>query len=184
MIDWLQTAIDAGFSRSAALDPKTLVANPKVRDMCAANRCHAYGMSWSCPPGCGTLMDNAAEMKSYDAGILVQTTAKLADEFDWEGIKALEARHKKNFETLARQFRTVHPRCLPLSAGTCTLCAKCTYPLKPCRFPEKQFSSMEAYGLLVSEVCEKAGLAYYYGPGTMTFTSCILFHGADADIDR
>ena len=35
-------------------------------------------------------------------------------------------------------------------------------------------SSMEAFGLLVSEVCTKNGLSYYYGPKTITFTACIL----------
>jgi hypothetical protein len=33
---------------------------------------------------------------------------------------------------------------------------------------------MEAYGLLVSDVCQKAGLPYYYGKQTITYTSCIL----------
>ena len=33
---------------------------------------------------------------------------------------------------------------------------------------------MEAYGLLVSDVCLKSGVKYYYGPKTMTYTSCIL----------
>ena len=36
------------------------------------------------------------------------------------------------------------------------------------------FPSMEAYGLLVSDACTSAGLEYYYGKNTMTYTSCIL----------
>jgi len=35
-------------------------------------------------------------------------------------------------------------------------------------------SSMEAMGLLVSEVCEAAGLPYYYGPNTLTYTGAVL----------
>jgi len=38
-----------------------------------------------------------------------------------------------------------------------------------------RISAMEAYGLLVSDVCVRSGLAYNYGPGTMTYTSCILY---------
>ena len=34
---------------------------------------------------------------------------------------------------------------------------------------------MEAYGLLVSRICLSSGLKYNYGPGTISFTSCILF---------
>jgi len=28
--------------------------------------------------------------------------------------------------------------------------------------------------MLVSEVCQKNGLKYYYGPGTIAYTSCFL----------
>ena len=76
--------------------------------------------------------------------------------------------------SLARQARLLFPSCLPLSSGACSLCRKCTYPDRPCRFPGKRLSSMEAYGLLVSDVCQKSGLPYYYGPKTITFTACIL----------
>ena len=54
-------------------------------------------------------------------------------------------------------------------------CAKCTYPDQPCRFPDKAFTSMEAYGLLVTDVCKSADTPYYYGRNTVTFTSCVLF---------
>ena len=33
---------------------------------------------------------------------------------------------------------------------------------------------MEANGLWVSDVCEKNGVPYNYGPNKMAFTSCIL----------
>ena len=60
-------------------------------------------------------------------------------------------------------------------AGCCTICAKCTYPDKPCRYPSKRLSSMEAFGLFVSDICARSGLGYNYGPRTMTYTSCLLY---------
>lgn len=63
----------------------------------------------------------------------------------------------------------------PLEAGCCTMCAKCTYPDKPCRYPSKRLSSMEAFGLFVSDICARSGLGYSYGPRTMTYTSCLLY---------
>ena len=53
-------------------------------------------------------------------------------------------------------------------------CASCTCPDAPCRFPEEQVVSMEAYGLLVSQVCQDCGAAYYHGPRTMTYVSCVF----------
>lgn len=46
----------------------------------------------------------------------------------------------------------------PLEAGCCTICAKCTYPDKPCRYPSKRLSSMEASGLFASDICARSGL--------------------------
>lgn len=170
----LTLAKQAGFTQAAPLEASTLTVRTEVREMCASDRCRAYGCSWSCPPACGTLEQCQTRMNRYHRGILLQTTGLLGDDFDAEAIHKTEQRHKASFAVLARQIRHLHPNCLPLTAGTCTLCRKCTYPAKPCRFPGKRFSSMEAYGLLVSDVCLKTGLKYYYGPKTITYTSCIL----------
>jgi hypothetical protein len=35
---------------------------------------------------------------------------------------------------------------------------------------------MEAYGMVVNEVCRDSGLPYYYGPETLTFVGCVLFN--------
>ena len=35
---------------AALLDPAKLEPEAFVRDMCAADRCHAYGRNWTCPP--------------------------------------------------------------------------------------------------------------------------------------
>ena len=105
----------------------------------------------------------------------MQSTAQLEDEFDYTGMTALLEAHKKRFSTFARQARLLYPHCLPLTAGTCTLCHTCTYPDHPCRHPKQRLSSMEAYGLFVSDVCVRSNLAYNYGPRTLTYTACVLY---------
>ena len=109
--------------------------------------------------------------------VLVQTVARLDGDFDAEGIRAAEALHKRRFDTLARQVKlATGGECMPMGAGSCTRCAKCTYPDRPCRYPDKLWPSMEAYGLLVSDACRSAGLEYYHGPGTIPYSSCILIN--------
>ena len=174
MEELIRLALELGFSHAAPLDASKLRALPEVREMCASGRCRRYGKSWSCPPACGSIEETAARMRAYEGGVLVQTTARLEDDFDYETMRRAQEEHKKHFLDLARQARILHPGCLPLTAGSCTICRSCTYPDRPCRFPDKMLSSMEAYGLLVSEVCRDAGLLYYYGPGTLTYSSCIL----------
>ena len=176
MPDIIALALDAGFSHVAELNMSALRAMEEVRDMCRADRCHAYGHTWSCPPACGSVEHCRERMSAYPNGILLQTTGSLEDDFDVEAIGLTQLRHKKQFETFVRQIRTLDKACLPLTAGCCTICRKCTYPQRPCRFPAKMFSSMEAYGLLVSDVCKQSGLEYYYGPKTITYSSCVLMN--------
>ena len=165
---------ESGFTAWAPLDVNTIELKPEVRDMCAVNTCGRYGKCWSCPPGCGTLEEAAAKAARYHRGVLLQTTAQLEDDFDIEAMQQAEVDQKQSFLAFVEQLRQEYPDCLPMATGGCTLCPQCTYPDAPCRFPKKAIPSMEAYGLLVSKVCEKSGLPYYYGPQTLTYTSCVL----------
>ncbi len=168
----LQLAHELGFTAAPLSVPLTPL--PAVRQMCRENRCGCYAARWSCPPGCGSFETLKARLARYDRGILVQTTAQGRDAFDLEAIRLAEHRHKERFVSLARRARQLFPGCLPLGAGGCELCIRCTYPKVPCRFPQKMLPSMEAYGLLVADVCRAANVPYYYGENTVTFTSCVL----------
>ncbi len=165
----------AGFSHVGKLEPSALHFLPEVREMCAADRCHSYGKTWVCPPACGTLEEITAKAKLYTKGILMQSTGQLEDDFDIETMQETEQLHKKRFAALTDWCVKAAVQALPMAAGGCTLCAQCTYPDAPCRFPQRAVPSMEAYGLWVSKVCEDSGLPYYYGPRTITYTSCVLY---------
>ena len=81
---------------------------------------------------------------------------------------------KANEELLEEELHKKYSDILALGGAGCRLCAECTYPDTPCRFPEKRMSEMEAYGLIVSDVCMKNGLKLYYGPDTVTFSGVFL----------
>lgn len=164
----------SGFSAWAPLNIATIELKPEVREMCASNACGQYDKRWSCPPGCGALEDCAAQLKGFTHGILVQTYGDVEDGFDFEAMMEIEAEHKQNFQEMYESLRDSVENILALGAGCCTQCAKCTYPDEPCRFPDKQVASMEAYGMLVLEVCKANGLQYYYGADKMAYTSCFL----------
>lgn len=170
----LNMAIDCGFTNVGELKMSALEFLPAVRDMCAADRCRKYGTCWTCPPGCGTLEEVTAKASQYSRGVLLQTTAELEDDFDIEAMQQAEQNQKASFMVFVEKLRREYPNCLPMATGGCTICPQCTFPNAPCRFPDKAIPSMEAYGLLVSKVCEKSNLAYYYGPKTLTYTSCVL----------
>lgn len=167
-------AAEAGFSAWAPLDVATIELKSEVRDMCAVNSCGQYGKRWSCPPGCGTLEECGERIRACSHGILVQTYGDIEDGFDFEAMMEIEGDHKEHFTEMYAALRDAGAEVLAIGAGCCTACAKCTYPDQPCRFPEKMVSSMEAYGMLVLEVCKANGLTYYYGADKMAYTSCFL----------
>ena len=170
-------ALEAGFEHAAAFAADELVFSPEVRAMCASGRCRRYGKCWSCPPACGPIEALERRARKFSRCVLVQTVARLDGDFDAEGLRAAEEKHKRRFDTLSRQARAMTGGdFLPMGAGSCTRCVQCTYPGRPCRYPDKLWPSMEAYGLLVSDACRSAGLEYYHGPGTITYSSCILIN--------
>lgn len=167
-------AEESGFSAWTPLDVSAIELKKEVRDMCAVNSCGQYGKRWSCPPGCGTLEECAERLRAWDRGILVQTYGEIEDGFDFEAMMEIEADHKEHVAQMYGILRNTGTEVMALGAGCCTVCAKCTYPDAPCRFPEKMVSSMEAYGMVVLEVCKANGLQYYYGADKMAYTSCFL----------
>ena len=171
---WCQKAVSMGFSHAVPMAPAKLKAREDVRAMCASNQCRAYGRNWTCPPYCGTLAQCQQQMGTYTRGILLQTVGMTRKTVDTKAYRETESRHLQQLYTLAEDMKGVYPDALCLGSGGCRICEACAFP-EPCRFPEKACSSMEAYGLFVTDVCRENHLAYHHGENTITYTACILF---------
>ena len=174
-MDFLEEVNKIGFSHVTEFDPQILEARQVVRDMCAEDKCRAYGKNWSCPPNCGTVDECQAKMSSYNKGILLQTTGKLRSVIDVMAYKNVGEEHNELIYKLYDNLLESGAEFLLLGAGGCRRCKKCAYP-EPCRMPEKSVSSMEGYGLLVSQVCKDAGAEYVYGDKTITYSACLLYN--------
>ena len=170
----LALAREAGFSHAGVFPVGELRFLPQVREMCAADKCGRYDRSWSCPPACGTLEECRDRAMAFEWGVLLQTTAELEDAFDVETMLSAGALQAERFRAYLDSLPPETER-LPLGAGCCTVCESCAWPHAPCRFPRRMTPSMEAFGLQVADVCRSAALAYNYGPGTITYSSCVLF---------
>ena len=164
----------AGFTNAAYMDPMQMEFLPEVRNMCEADRCHSYDKCWACPPACGTLEELREKIRSYPYGILLQVTGQMEDDYDIDAIQETQKRCKAALERFLEEIRPQCSRVLAMDAGGCKRCETCTYPDAPCRFPETLAPSLEACGLFVSRECERAGIPYYYGPQTMTFSAAVM----------
>lgn len=170
----IRRAYDAGFTCAARLDCSTLEPLREVRDMCSANSCGMYGRNLACPPACGTLEECRDRIRRYRVGIIVQTVGDVEDSMDFEGMMEAEETHRKQFYAMAQSLRCEYPDVLPLGSGCCRICEACAGPDGACRFPRKRISSLEAFGILVNDLCTRNGLKYYYGPQKIAYTSCFL----------
>lgn len=172
MEQWIRIALEEGFTYAKELKMDTIELLPEVRKMCENNTCRAYGKNWACPPACGTLEECGERLKGYSRGIILQTVGEIEDWMDFEGMMEAEKKHKETFDRFVGRVRNQEPDALPVGTGGCRICAQCTYPDEPCRFPEKSFTSMEAYGMEVNRICKNNGLSYNYGPGKIAYTAC------------
>jgi len=170
----LEECLAAGFTNAAYMDLSKIELMPEIRGMCEDNRCGRYNKSWACPPACGTLEELRARVLTYDYGVLLQVTGHLEDSFDIETMNATEEASGRALDVLAGRIRPRLKALWAMRAGGCTRCEECTYPDKPCRFPDRLEPSMEACGLFVSRECERCGIPYYYGPNTMTYVAAVL----------
>lgn len=174
MTEFITQAKALGFDTAVALDPAMLEAREDIRAMCSADKCGIFGKNWGCPPHCGSVAECQKTLHSYTRGILLQTVGHMRKDIDSKCYRDTERRHLENFYAFAELVRAQYPNALCLGAGGCRVCKSCAYPL-PCRFPEKAVSSMEGYGLFVTQVCRDCKAAYHHGDRTITYTACVLF---------
>ena len=165
---------EAGFDTVAEMDPKKLQFRQEVRDMCAA--CKAYGKRWTCPPACGEIDEMPERYHRYSNGIIFQTIVNYEDEFDYEGMGQAMRRQGKSIGRLIDLLSGIDEEIMLFGSDGCGNCEECTYPDNPCRFPDRAFPSMEATGLLVSDVCKDNDVKYYYGRNIVAFTGAFLFN--------
>ena len=152
-----------------------IVTSQMVRKLCEQNACGAYGKTWACPPGVGTLEECAARMRAYDTVFVFTTRHELEDSLDWEGMAAGKKAHDAICPGVVDFFRARVGDMMVLSTEGCAHCATCTYPDAPCRFPDRLHPSIESYGVEVNVLAGSAGVRYHNGPNTVTFFSCIFF---------
>ncbi|MDR1046991.1 MAG: DUF2284 domain-containing protein [Treponema sp.] len=174
--DVRKVAEGCGFSHIGEISVDKIKLRKEARDMCAVNKCGSYGKTWSCPPGCGTLEECDAMIRKYSRGLLLQTTAELEDDFDWETMEKTLIEHKKHIGDFHKIINTKYSGTFLVIGESCERCEKCTYPEKPCRFPDSLSYSLEGLGIIVSELCKENDIPYYYGTRTLTYHGAVLIN--------
>ena len=170
-----RTLLDAGMAETGIVATGKLRFHSEVRDICAGNSCGSYDSCWACPPAVGTFDECRERCLRYEIAQVFSRAYELEDAFDFEGMIAAMADFKHRTIDAAPTLRDCAGDCLILSNEGCGICAKCTWPDEPCRFPDRCLHSIEGYGLVVSEVAQQAGIRYSNGPNTVTFFGAVFY---------
>lgn len=170
-----ETAMQSGMWQAGFIDPAELVFYPEIREICRGNMCRRYGTSWTCPPAVGTLEECRERLLRYDTMLLYSNKYPLEDSWDVEGMQRAWLAFKQAVDTFHDNLKTFLDDFLLLSNEGCQRCVQCTYPDKPCRFPDRLHPAIEGYGLNISELAQKANMQYYGGPNSVTFFGGLFF---------
>ena len=174
-------AKECGFANAGIIAVEKIPFDPAFRKACEANQCGRYSKCWTCPPHVGEINELIEKAKGYQWAVVYQSIGQLEDSYDFEGMMAAGETHEKNSREFIQRTKGIwNGDFLHLSAGGCRHCARCAIlDEEPCRFPEEALSSLEAYGVAVSQLAPKVGMKYINGANTVTYFSMCLFQDAN-----
>jgi len=182
--------LQMGAAKAAVISTDLIALDASFRDMCASNACGLYGKCWMCPPDAGDIHELMKEIHTYDFVLVYQTIGSLEDSYDFESMLEAGNTHNQLAQRLKEFFAAEGiENALHLGAGGCRVCKVCAKAVgKPCYFPDKAMSSLEAYGVNVSKMAEAADMKYTNGVNTVTYFGAVFFclssHSETSDRDE
>ncbi|MBC8541947.1 DUF2284 domain-containing protein [Bianquea renquensis] len=174
----LEFCLEAGAYKAAVLPVERIPFDKSLRAYCEANYCGSYKKNYACPPSVGDPDTVIAKARGYQEALVFQTVGNLEDSFDVEGMEEAGKRHNAVAEAIRGRIEAQEEQFLQLTAGGCSVCPVCAkVEDKPCRFPERAISSLEAYCMNVSELAGLCKMRYINGQNTVTYFGMFLLRG-------
>lgn len=172
----IKAALEHGAYKAAFIDVAEIPFDSSLREYCKANYCGSYGKNYACPPYVGEAEELIQKAKGYQTAMVFQTVTSIEDSFDIEGMAQAAAGHAATAAAINKEVEALGKEYLQLTAGGCNICPVCAQAEnKPCRFPGKAISSLEAYCMNVSTLASKCGMKYINGQNTVTYFGAFLF---------
>lgn len=162
--------------QSAVIDTDKISFTEDVVAACKVNHCGKYKTNWMCPPAVGELSVLKAKYQKYKKAYIYTTKWEIEDSFDIEGMLSAGEKHTKLTDSLRDELLITKSDFKILGGGACRNCIKCTYPDKPCRFPDKAYPSVEACGIDVVNLAKISDILYNNGINTVTYFSVIFYN--------
>lgn len=167
---------ELGAYKSYLIDVNKIPFDKGLRSYCEVNHCGNYGKNYACPPSVGDVEFVIAKAKSYTKALIFQTVNQIEDSYDLEGMSEAAVKHSKVSDLINKDIEKYYSDYLQLTAGGCAICPVCSQvENKPCRFPDKAISSLEAYCMNVLILAGLCNMNYINGENTVTYFGAFLF---------
>lgn len=171
-------SLRAGAYKAHVIPTDRIPFDENLRRYCEADVCGNYGKNYACPPGIGEAGTLIGKAREYKKALVFQTVTPIEDSFDFEGMKEAASRHSRIAAIINGHIKKRYDDHLQLTAGECTVCPVCAQvDDKPCRFPDKAVSSLEAYCMDVSALAGLCDMKYTNGKNTVTYFGAFLLNG-------
>lgn len=169
-------ALRLGATRAAIIKVADIQFSESFRHQCGMNTCGKFGTNWMCPPAVGPFEDLKKQVLAFEKGLVIQTVYQLEDSFDYEGMMNALNIHDDVFRRILHEVKNIlgDLPLLPLNAGVCRFCEKCTYPDKDCIFPDEALASVEAFGIDVTALVTACSMPYNNGQASVSYVGMIL----------
>ena len=166
-----------GIKTCLEFDPKLLVPDQRIRDLCFENKCGNYGNNYMCPPHVGSVYEIRIRLNKFQQAVLLQYSKALDATSDIEGLRQTKIDfHNKvlQLEDSLRNNRLKHV--WGMIGGNCALCEVCkAVTVEPCPYPDKARTSLESLAINVVGLLEGFGLDSKFHRNKITWTGCILY---------
>lgn len=159
------------------LDPRLLIPEQRIRELCFEDKCGNYRSHYMCPPYVGSVEEIAARLEKYQRGILLQYSQPLDVRNDREGATRTKTDLHHMVLRLEDFLQTKGVDDVwGMMGGSCALCDVCKARLaEPCPYPDAARTSMESVAIDVLALLDRFGLDNRFHPDRITWTGCVLF---------
>jgi predicted metal-binding protein len=172
----VDAAIRNGAHKAFVIDVDKITFDEGLRSYCEVNYCGSFGKNYACPPDVGTVREVIDKARRYRKALVFQTIGHLEDSYDFEGMQEAAGIHTKVSNLIDLEMKQQSSEYLQLTVGGCTVCKECAIVVnKPCRFPDRAISSLEAYCMNVSTLAKLCDMKYINGKDTVTYFGAFLY---------
>ncbi len=156
------------------IETKNIPFSSEFLKYCKENLCGQYNANWTCPPAVSQKEEQEKITENYKYAVLFSCKYQVNNINNLQEIDETRNETMNTLRDIIEKMKSDGISCFAYGCSSCKICKKCSYPDKPCRFPDKAIIPIEACGINVYELAINADMKYYNGENTITYFCLVV----------